>query len=211
MERLAVHSEREWILVGMAESCAANGFERTTVADVCAAGGVERASFEELFADKADCLAAAMEMALSEMRERIAAVSFPQKPWAPTLRDGTAALLDFLAGRPALARTMLIEVPVAGGRAAELYAEAKATALAFLERGRDETAERRGVPASAGRAALGGAEGLVVGQILAGETKRLGECAADIAYMLMVPYLGRGEALREAGRAGAFRYLRAVA
>jgi hypothetical protein len=32
-----------------------------------------------------------------------------------------------------------------------------------------------------------------------------------VAYMLMVPYLGRSEALREAGRASAFRHLRAVA
>jgi AcrR family transcriptional regulator len=211
MEPLAAHSKREWILVGMAESCAARGYERTSVDDVCAAAGVERGSFDELFADKADCLAAAMEMALTEMRERIAAVSFPKKPWAATVRDGTAALLEFLAERPALASMALVEAPAAGGRAAELYAEGRAAARSFLERGRDETAERSGIPASAGRAAMAGAEGLVVGQILTGETKRLGECVADVAYMLMVPYLGQSEALREAGRQTAFRHLRAVA
>jgi AcrR family transcriptional regulator len=80
MESLDAHSEREWILVGMAESCAARGYERTGVDDVCAAAGVERASFEELFEDREDCLAAAMEMALAEARARIAAVHVPAKP-----------------------------------------------------------------------------------------------------------------------------------
>lgn len=127
------------------------------------------------------------------------------------MRDGTAALLGFLAEHPALAWTALIEAPAAGGRAVELYAEAKAAALAFLERGRDEKAEQRGIPASAPRAALGAAEGLVVGQMLAGESKRLGEQVDEIAYMLIVPCLGRSEALREAGRQGAFRHLRVVA
>jgi AcrR family transcriptional regulator len=211
MEPLAAHSEREWILIGMAESCAARGYERTSVDDVCAAAGVERGSFDELFADKADCLAAATEMALSEMRERIAAVGFPKKPWAAAVRDGAAALLGFLAERPALAWMALVEAPAAGGRAAELYAEGRAAARSFLERGRDETAEQRGIPASAGRAALAGAEGLIVGRILAGETRRLGEHAMDVAYMLIVPYRGRSEALREAGRQTAFRHLRAVA
>ncbi len=211
MEPLAAHSKREWILVGMAESCAAKGYERTSVDDICAAAGVERRSFDELFADKADCLAAATEMALTEMRERIAAVSFPKKPWAAAVRDGTAALLGFLAARPALAWMTFVEAPAAGGRAAELYAEGRTEARSFLEQGRDETAEQWGIPASAGRAALAGAEGLVAGRILAGEARRLGEQVADVAYMLTVPYRGRSEALREAGRQTAFRHLRAVA
>lgn len=210
MEPLAAHSEREWILIGMAESCAARGYERTSVADVCAAAGVEHASFEALFEGKENCLAAAMGSGLAEARARVAADYFPRKPWAATVCDGAAALLGLLAERPALARMALIEAPVAGGRAAELYTAAKHELQAFIERGGEQAIER-GVPPSAGRAALAGVEALVVNQILAGETKRLGERARDVAYMLTVPYLGRDEALREASREMAFRHLRAVA
>ncbi len=211
MEPLDTHSKREWILIGMAESCATRGYERTRVADVCAAAGVEPASFEELFEGKEDCLAAAMEMALAEARRRIAAVYFPAKPWAAAVRDGTAAVLALLAERPALARTALIEAPSAGGRAAELYAEGRAAARSFVERGRDETTAAREISASAGRAALAGAEALIVGEILAGKTRQLGEQARGVSYMLTVPYAGQSEALREADRKTAFRHLRAVA
>jgi AcrR family transcriptional regulator len=59
MQSSTAHSEREWILIGMAESCAAKGFEETTVADICAAAGVSAESFGQVFADKGECLGAA--------------------------------------------------------------------------------------------------------------------------------------------------------
>jgi AcrR family transcriptional regulator len=210
MGRPATHPEREWILVGIAESCAARGYERTGVDDVCAAAGVERGSFEALFKDTDDCLAAAMEAAVEEARRRLLAVHFPAKPWAAAVRDGAAVLLGLLAERPAPARMALVEAPAAGGRAAELYAAGRRELRSFIERGREQAIEKD-VPASAARAALAGAEELIVGWILAGETRRLGERTGDVAYMLTVPYLGKREALREAGRKTAFRHLRAVA
>jgi AcrR family transcriptional regulator len=211
MEPLSSHAEREWILVGMAESCAARGFERTTVDDVCAEAGVERASFEELFAGAEDCLAATVEMAVGEARRRIDAVHFPAKPWAAALLDGTAALLGLLAERPALARTALIEAPAAAGRAPEILTEARAETLSFLELGRGEAGAEDRVPGTAARAALAGAETLIAGRILAGRTAELSDLAGEVAYMLAVPYLGQAEALRQSGRKTPFRHLRAVA
>lgn len=195
MESLASHSKREWILVGMAESCAARGYERTSVAEVCAAAGVEPAAFEELFAGKDECLGAATEMALDDARRRLDDAHVPAKPWAASVRDGSAALLGLLAERPALARMALVEAPAAGGRAAELYAAGKRELQSFLERGAAHAIEP-GVPESAARAALAGAEALVVGEILAGGARKLGERTRDVAYMLTVPYLGQREALR---------------
>lgn len=210
MGPLPAHAEREWILLGMAESCAVRGYERTGVEEVCAAAGVERASFEELFAGTGECLAAAVEMAVEEARRRLGAVHVPAKPWAASVRDGVGALLGLCAERPALARMVLVEAPAAGGRAAEVYAAAKRELEDFLRRGERQAVEP-GVPASAARAALAGAETLVAGEILAGRVKTLAEHAGEVAYMLVVPYAGRGEALREARRKTAFRHLRAVA
>lgn len=211
MEPLSSHAEREWILVGMAESCAARGFELTTADDVCAEAGVERASFDELFAGLDDCLAAAMEMAVGEAGERVEAVHFPAKPWAAAVRDGTAVLLGLLAERPALARMALVEASAAGGRAAKIQAEARTAVLSFVERGRGQADPGIAIPASAARAALAGAETLVVGRILAGEASRLRDLTGEVAYALTVPFLGRREALRESGRKTPFRHLRAVA
>src|SRR6478609_1124471 len=61
MKPLPGQSEREWVLLGMAESCAEKGYEVTNVADVCAAAGVSEPRFRALFTDKEECLGATME------------------------------------------------------------------------------------------------------------------------------------------------------
>ncbi len=200
-EPLVVHSQRERILNAMAQSCAKKGYGATTIADVCEPAGVSRATFYELFKDKEDCFHAAMELALAEAMGRIVAVYSPDKPWATMVRDAAATFLDLLATRPAFARMALVEAPSSGERAFELYASGKRVLQSLLERGRDDPVEEQAIPSSAGRAALSAAESLIVGQILAGNTARLGELLPDIVYIAMVPYLGQEEALRQSRQA----------
>lgn len=200
-EPLIADSQRERILVAMAESCATRGFGATTIADICKPAGVSRATFYELFKDKEDCFRAAMEVSLAEAMGRIVAVYSPDKPWATTVRDAAAAFLDLLASRPAFARMALVEAPASGDRAYELYASGKRVLQSLLDRGREDPVEEEAIPSSAGRAALAGAESLIVGQILAGNTERLPELLPDIVYITTVPYLGQQEALRQSREA----------
>ena len=193
----------------MAESCAAKGFEATTVDDVCAAAGVSLEDFEAAFADKGECLGAAMESFVQEAWRRLDEVRSPNAPWATGLREGVRALLGLLVERPAFARVALIEAPVAGGRASALYTSARGALLDHVESGRAQAPT--GVPASAARGALAGAEALVAGHILTGKTQRLGEPAPDIVYLLAVPYLGQAKAQRLATESFKRPALRAVA
>jgi AcrR family transcriptional regulator len=209
MEPLVAHSEREWILIGIAESCAAKGFEKTTVADVCAAAGVSTESFDRAFTDKEECLGAAMESLVEEAWRRLSELPAAGGQWAERLREAAAVLLGLLAERPAFAHLALIEAPVAEGRAATLYRSTKAALLDFVERGREHG--RHDVPPSAARGALAGAEALVAGRVLAGKTERLAELEPDVVYLLAVPYLGRGEARRLARGPAKRGHLRAVA
>jgi AcrR family transcriptional regulator len=206
---VAAHSEREWILIGMAECCAAKGYEATTVAEVCAAAGISPEAFDRVFADKAECLGAVMESVVEEAWRALDRVLTPDKPWAAAVRDGTVALLGLLAERPAFAHVALIEAPVAGGRAAALASSSRAALLSFLERGMEQA--ESGVPASAATGALAGVEVMVTGQILAGKAERLGELTPDVIYMLAVPFIGRGEAQRVAAQPARRGHLRAVA
>lgn len=194
-EPLVAHSQRERILVAMAESCARKGLGATTIADIVTPAGVSRATFYELFEDKEDCFQAAMELSLADAMERVMAAFSPDKPWATLVRDAAATFLDLLASRPAFARMALVEAPACGHRAFEMYAAGKRVLLMLLDRGREEAVEPA-IPASAGRAALAGAESLIVGQILAGNAGRLRELLPDVVYITLVPYLGQEEALR---------------
>jgi AcrR family transcriptional regulator len=200
-EPLIEHSQRERILVAIARSCASKGYNATTIADICEAAGVSRATFYELFRDKEDCFHAAMEVSLADAMSGILSVYSPDKPWATTVRDAAAAFLDLLAGRPAFARMALVEAPSSGERAFELYASGKRVLQSLLDRGRDDPVEEEAIPSSAGRAALCGAESLIVGQILAGNAGRLRELLPDVVYICTVPYLGQDEALRQAREA----------
>lgn len=210
MELMADHSQRGWILIGMAECCASKGFEATTVAEVCAAAGVPRGAFEREFADLDECLGAAVESLLAEAWTRLDGLrSSPERTWGSSLRGGTAALLRLAAERPALARVALLEAPAVGGRAAVLHASARATLLDFLERGREPAGAT--VPESAARGALAGVEALLAREALAGRTADLGALTPDVAYMLAVPFLGVDAAQQLAGTAARRGHLRAVA
>ncbi len=200
-EPLIAHSQRERILTGMAEACAAKGFSAATISDIVEAAGVSRATFYELFKDKEDCLQASMELSLADAMGRIVEVYSPDKPWATMVRDAIATFLELLATRPDFARMALIEAPAAGGRSYEMYASGKRVLQALLDRGRNDPIEEQGIPSSAGRGALAAAESLIVGQILAGNTERLPELLPDIVYIVTVPYLGQDEALRQSREA----------
>ncbi len=200
-EPLIARSQRERILVAMADSCAAQGYGATTIADIVEPAGVSRATFYELFKDKEDCFHAAMEVSLADAMERIIAVYSPDKPWATMVRDAAAAFLDLLASRPAFARMALVEAPASGQRAFALYAAGKRVLQTLLDLGRNDPVEEEAIPSSAGRAALAAAESLIVGQILAGNAERLRELLPDIVYITTVPYLGQEEALRQSREA----------
>src|SRR5680860_173911 len=79
-EPLVAHSQRERILVAMAESCASKGYGATTIADVCEPAGVSRATFYELFKDKEDCFHAAMEVSLADAMGRLASMALVEAP-----------------------------------------------------------------------------------------------------------------------------------
>lgn len=152
-----------------------------------------------------------METLLDEARARIEATSSPGKPWASVLHDSVAVTLELLAERPAFARMALIEAPTAGDRAGRLYEHARAFVLAYVDRGADQATEEPEIPATAGRAAVAGAEGLIAGRILNGQTEQLRDLIPDVVYALTVPYLGQAPALRVAQSQGHRRTLRAVA
>lgn len=200
MERLASQSERGWILIGMAQTCASRGYEATTVGDVCLAAGVARETFDREFADLGECLGAAMESVVGEVWLALERAPGPGRswdqgmPWGDGLRLGAEALLATLAERPAFAHVALVEAPMAGGRAGALAASAKAALLDYLEQGHRHA--EPGVPASAARGALAGAETLIRGRVLAGEAERLPDLLPDVVYMLAVPFLGIAEAQR---------------
>jgi AcrR family transcriptional regulator len=108
------------LLEGMAAAVNEKGYAATTIADVVRHSRVSKRTFYEHFADREACFLACYahggELALSA----VAAGAGARGPWPARVRAATRAYLAVLGARPALTRTLLVEVHAAGPRALAL-------------------------------------------------------------------------------------------
>jgi AcrR family transcriptional regulator len=115
---VVAESQRERLLVGMADAVAAKGYANVAVADVIERAGVSRRSFYEHFANKEECFLAAYDAGVDAL---LAAIEEAEDAAGSELlaraRAGTETYLQVLADNPAFARTYLIEVLGAGAEA----------------------------------------------------------------------------------------------
>jgi len=116
---VVAESQRERLLVAMADATAAKGYANVAVADVIERAGVSRRSFYEHFANKEECFLAAYDAGVDGMLEEIATAEAEAAGGGllAGARAGTEVYLQLLADNPAFARTFLIEVLGAGPEA----------------------------------------------------------------------------------------------
>ncbi|PXX63014.1 TetR family transcriptional regulator [Nocardia tenerifensis] len=118
-----VASQRERILIAMAEAMLENGYVGTSVAAILKRAGVSRETFYEQFRSKEACFEAAYERAVQNLLGRIEDASNNPTPAKPD-RDSMAkmdrifaAYLQHLVDDPASARLYLVEVYAVGSAA----------------------------------------------------------------------------------------------
>jgi AcrR family transcriptional regulator len=178
---VVAESQRERMLVAMAEACAAKGYANVAVADVIERAHVSRRSFYEQFTNKEDCFLAAYDAGVEGLLGEIAAAEEAARESGPPTRGllaaaraGTETYLQLLADNPAFARTFLIEVLGAGP---EALARRDAVHARFADRlAEGFEAVRAGAggssaPAPAGfvfRAAVGAIHELVTQELVSG-------------------------------------------
>ncbi|MCB0218892.1 MAG: TetR/AcrR family transcriptional regulator [Chrysiogenetes bacterium] len=120
-------SQRERLMLAMAEVVAEKGFANVAVADVLARAGVSRATFYAQFKDKEDCFRATYEVAAQHIGKVMGmgiaalAATAPEQGAHLTpmekLERILTVYLDTLIGQPTFARTFLVEVYAAGPEA----------------------------------------------------------------------------------------------
>ncbi|MGH2951962.1 MAG: TetR/AcrR family transcriptional regulator [Solirubrobacterales bacterium] len=199
-----VNSQRDRILDAIAEECLAKRYEAVSVADVVGRARVSRSTFYELFKDKEDCFLAAYDAILGKfMSTAMVAYRTPGLEWRRRIRGAVEAILAFLAAEPAFAWMCIVEAPAAGPRAVERYMSAVVLLASLLDEGRAEAEAGESIPASVPSALVGGLAMVVHGEIVNGRTEALPSIAPDFVYAVLVPFLGRDAALREANATAA--------
>ncbi|MCW3004750.1 MAG: TetR/AcrR family transcriptional regulator [Conexibacter sp.] len=189
---VVAESQRERLLVAMADATAAKGYANVAVADVIERAGVSRRSFYEHFANKEECFLAAYDAGVAGLLDAIAdAESEAGAGLMQAARAGTEAYLQILADNPAFARTFLIEVLGAGPDA---LARRDAVHERFAQRVRDGYRALAGdlpePPAYIFRAAVGAIHELVTDRLLNEGAQALPELLGpilDIELRLLEP------------------------
>ena len=180
---VVAESQRERLLVAIAEAVAEKGYANAAVADVIERAGVSRRTFYEHFANKEECFLAAYDAGVSRLLDAIAAAEEAAgRDIVARARAGTETYLGLLADNPAFARTFLIEVLGAGPAA---LARRAAVHERFAERLREDfTAAAGDVPAPPAHVLRG-----CVGAIHELVTARLLEAGAGALPALLGPIL----------------------
>jgi AcrR family transcriptional regulator len=192
---LLAPGERERLIAAMAAACAERGYQATEVDDVLAATGLGRQAFERNFSGKAECALAAVNQILAETAHAAGVAFSPELADWQKLIYAVRALLELLAAQPSYARLAVIEARSAmPAEAYERYAAGIRVLVAMLDRTREYAV--LSAPASAGRAAIGGAELLIRRELIAGRAENLPQLLPDIIYGTVVPFLDQREALK---------------
>ncbi len=115
-------TQRERMLLSLAEAMTRSGYVGTTVADVIKGAGVSRETFYQQFPSKLDCFTAAFDTAAELLLARMAAGTDAAAATDPVDRVAVFAdllhrYLDAIADDRAFARVFLVEVYAAGPEA----------------------------------------------------------------------------------------------
>jgi AcrR family transcriptional regulator len=129
----------------MAASVGEQGYAGTTVGDVLRRAGMSRRTFYQLFRNREDCYLAAYDTALAGAMERLALEPAPPGGRRGRVEAALAALLEYLAAEPGLARLWLVEAPSVGPSGLERH-----------ERTMRQLAERLAELSAPGQGATGG-------------------------------------------------------
>ncbi len=189
-------NQRERLIAGIAEAIAEHGYAGTTIAHITRSAAVSRRTFYEHFESKDECFVAAYDAVMGDLRERVSVAFDEQDDWPQAIKAGIAAMLEFLAANPNLARLCMVEALVAGPAVVERYDAAIKSFVPYFQKGREgrspEVLAR--LSATTEEALVGGMVSLISRRIIAGKAEQLEELLPDLVEFTLTPYLGSAKA-----------------
>jgi AcrR family transcriptional regulator len=178
------------------------GYSQATVAHITHRARVSRRTFYELFANREECLLAALEGVVDGIRGEVAAAGLEGLGWRERTRGGLWAILSFFDREPVLARVCVVQALRGSQRVLERREEVLGGLAARVDEGRGESS--RGAlecPSSTAEGLVGAGFALVYSRLLRGDSRPLTGLMGDLMGMIVLPYMGPAAARREQTRA----------
>jgi AcrR family transcriptional regulator len=176
------------------------GYGSTTVTDVTSRARVSRRTFYEFFADREECLAAALEDALALVREELERAGLEGLGWRERVRTGLSVILAFFEREPVLARVCVVQALRGGPGVLARREQVLASLVAVVDEGRLESARGGECSALTAEGLVGAAFAIVYARLLRRERQPLSGLLGELMAMIVLPYLGPAAARREQAR-----------
>ena len=185
--RRSPDAHRRRAVAAMAEAVGEHGYAGTTVEDILSRARMSRRTFYQLFRNRDECFLAAYDAVLDEVMERLAlAHGGNGRRWTGQVEVALAALFEYLAAEPDLARVWLVEAPSLGPAGIERHERTMrqlAERLAGL-RAEGNSAGTNGQATVRFEASVGAVHRVVQARLLAGRADELPELAPHMARVL---------------------------
>lgn len=179
------------------------GYRVASVRAILEYSGGHRKQFYDHFTSLEDCF----EQAYATWIERLgvnlleAAVSAPG--WAAGVRAGLVRLFEFVGEQPAIARSLFVEVHVAGGGALATHDEALERIAGALDSVRAEIEPDQAPPEATSIFVVGGIEACLGDALAAGDQNRIWDALPELMHLTVGSYLGTEAAEEELEQARA--------
>jgi TetR/AcrR family transcriptional regulator len=180
-------SQRARLLLGMAESVAANGYPRTTVAHALKRARVSRESFYQHFSDKEDCFLAVLDESAKLLADTLASgAGTADEPALPRLERVLTTYFTTLSEQVPFARVFFVESYAAGIPAQRKRVEVQERFVDLMVTAFADSPEWRALPDArfACRVVVGGISSLVSSALIKGEAGTLRDAAPKVTDLL---------------------------
>jgi AcrR family transcriptional regulator len=195
-----VSNQRERILDAVADVTSLAGYAAMTVKDIIATAGVSRRAFYDHFRDKEEAYLAAYDAAVAQVIGLMQEAISQNDTFPGRVRDCLAAGLEFAANEPRFADMCIVEAPAAGRQAIQRRNGAIGAVAALLHAAAEDSTDGTTPPALVAETIVGGVYEVVYARVLLGQTQELPNLQHDLAYSVLLPYIGHEAAKREAAK-----------
>jgi AcrR family transcriptional regulator len=183
-------NQRERITDAVAQAAAEFGYAEMSVEAIVARAGVSRRTFYEHFKNKEDAFLAAYDAVVRQQARHIRRAYFEETTVQKRLRAGIRAYMEFIAGKPEVARMCIVEVLAAGPRAMAKRNEAMQMFAEIIEDNIHELIPGCRRAALTAEMIVGGLHEVVLSRILANRIDELPGMADDLLATILMLNVG---------------------
>jgi len=193
-------NQRLRILDAVADVVSLVGYQAMSVEDVVTTAGVSRRTFYDHFGGKDDAFLTAYDVIGATLLAHVRAAYDASKTFSEGVVACLRAFLEGVASEPQYADMCIVEALAAGPAAIERRNAVMNAFAQLLRQGAETVAGGIRPPDLIAETIVGGIYEIVYSRVMQGKTSELPALLPDLAYSMMIPYVGHEAAEKEVRR-----------